>query len=298
MSSMLHGMTSAIVAGTFALGIALPQTVAAAVSLSCSAAGDNCMPLQNKLFADGSDSIDQGTRLASYAASANAASGSLAAYSSLSDVADQSSPGAFNLHTGANLFAQFTLLGPASPDPVPLLGLFSFHGTIGTIGCASFLQCEASVSYTAQFSGSDGNTGFQATFGAGRSTGSPDLNANFLVVSTTASGVMQTDASGNSALATLTAAVRPGYQFTLDLSLSAIARFNPSAPQGALAFADAGNTAMFNFILPEGYSLQATPGFLSTPLLFPEPVPVPAPLVLLASGMAVLGGITRRRRAA
>jgi len=299
MNIIQHRLVVGIATGML-VGAALCSTAEAAVSLSCSAAGDNCLPLQGKISAADEGTIEQGPRVVYFAAAADAASGRLAASSSLADVDDGSPPGAFIQQTGANLFAQFTLFGPPGTlDPVPLTGLFSFHGTISTSVCTSFLQCEAQIAYTAQLSGFDVNNhsdSFKATFGAGRTTGQPILTSNFNVTGANASGALQFDPSGDGASAMLSAMVRPGYQFTLDLSLSAIAAFGNTAPQGATAVAEAGNTALFNFILPEGYSLQATPGFLSTPLLFPEPVPLPAGIVLLASGLPVLGACLRRRR--
>jgi hypothetical protein len=83
----------------------------------------------------------------------------------------------------------------------------------------------------------------------------------------------------------------PGDEFEIDVFLRAQA----SGAPGHYAFADMGNTARLGLILPEGASFTSESGlFLATadPLAV---VPLPAPAVLLASGIAALGAIRHRQ---
>jgi len=76
-----------------------------------------------------------------------------------------------------------------------------------------------------------------------------------------------------------------------------------STPTGASSKADFGNTAFFNFILPEGVSFVSSSGtLLSNPYGAGDPttpaVPEPASWAMMMLGFAALGGMLRHRRSA
>lgn len=293
MSARLHRWYLAFLA----LSAVLPAASVQAASLSCSASfAGSCEPLNGKLSVVGEFTSAGSASTLSVTTAANAETGSLSAYVALGDGIDPGGPPPRIEQAGANMFAEFDIQGPAGGAAVALQGMFNVSGTI-TTNCGSFLACNAAFSFSANVQGADLAVGtklpgFNATFGASRSTGSPALFTQW-------SGQLPDDTfidtgTPDAALAAFTAMVRPGYRIKVDLSLSATAQFGNNAPVNAVAIADAGQTALFNFLLPEGYSLAAVPGFLSDPIL--QPVPIPGVAWLMA-GVLVVGGRALRRQA-
>jgi hypothetical protein len=242
-------------------------------------AGDNCNPLTDKLEAL---ALDPGRGFASVSAINGSMSGEIAV--STSTISD----GTF----GGNLTADFRILGPAGGASAPARILFSVGGSIA----ADCTSCEANIGYSQQID-SVSFAGFRMRISAGRTIGS-DWAVTSSQFNTSGFDLAPTVVTSSPTAGSLTfdAASVVGHTFRLTASFSGNAHLTgPNAP-GSSLIVDAGDTALFNVLLPAGYSFAAVPfnpEFLSAPSLVPEPSVVAlfalsVPLVLVAAA--------RRRR--
>jgi hypothetical protein len=186
----------------------------------------------------------------------------------------------------SNLLVDFRISGPASGGSIPVTVLSGGSGSIA----ADCVNCEASISYLLRLE----RTGLLIELTAGRTRSSAwATNTTFIGAAGTAAAVPQ----GFGGTFTFDAAGLLNQTIRLTSNLSGTVALTGANPEGAAVSADASNTALFNVILPAGYSIVAEPSavpLLTNPVL---QVPEPESFVLLSVGLLALGGVVRRSRA-
>lgn len=218
---------------------------------------------------------------ASVSPSGGAQGGSISIFDNVPE--DGAGPPVANGSFYANLLVDFRITGPASGTAVPVTVLSGVDGGFAR-DCTN---CEASLSYLLRLQ----RTGFLLEVTGGRT-----LNSNWVTNKNLVGPIGDLTAAqdGFGGAFTFDAAGFLGQNIRLTSNLSgAVAFTGPNAPGAALS-ANASQTALFNLILPAGYSIVADP--VAVPLLTnPVLVPEPGSVVLLSAGLVTLAGIARRR---
>lgn len=203
---------------------------------------------------------------------------------SLSDnLQDGLGPPLANGNFYSNLLVDFRITGPASAVAVPVTVLSSVTGGIAD----NCVNCDASISYLFRLD----HPALQVQLTAGRTRGS-DWVTNKTTVG--ADGDVSSTAQGFGGAFTFNAASLLFQPIRLTSNLSGTVALTNANPEGAAISADASNTALFNVIVPAGYSVVAEPSFvplLTNPVLL---VPEPEPVALLTVGLiALVAGVRR-----
>ena len=275
-----------------AAGMSLLSTQSFA--LSCSAGADGGAGGGVGYICSGSDyiaSVELNQSAATYdrfgSAYVNASTGSMGGHITIADNALPGGPGLGSGRFFSNFAETVRINGPASSTPVIAAFMFGTEGTIAGIGTGE-------ITYSFALDGID-FSGFQVRVGGARS------HVQDWTVNSTAFGL---GSSINWAPATpdVTAGmvyfdVRSvlGFRFAVKGSLGGSVSFGGvGGIEGAAITADASHTSLFNFVLPDGYSLSAlNTNFLSNPQL--QTVPVPAAVWLFVSGLLGLISMARRK---
>jgi hypothetical protein len=206
--------------------------------------------------------------------------GRISIFDNLSD--DGTGPPVANGRFYANLLVDFKITGPASGNAVPVTVLSGVDGGFAR----DCVNCEASISYLLQLE----RPGFKLEVTGGRT-----LNSNWVTNTSLigATGALTAAQDGFGGAFAFDAAGFLGQNIRLTSNLSGTVAFTgPNAPGAALA-ANASQTALFNVILPAGYSIVAEPAvvpLLTNPVLVPEP----GSIVLLSGGLVTLLCVARR----
>lgn len=263
---------------------------------SCSAQavgpGDNCG--LNKPNAVSPEAQIVGTHvITTGSASVDLPSGALRGAVRISDGPAPGGTGAANASFASSLLVDFRIVGPAGAPSVPVRLLSSLGGTLSA-SCA-WPACEASLGYRIELD-SVSFGGFHA-----EATGLTKLNQSGWLYSSSSydnSGrnlapVASHTPAGDGGLFMFDFNGAQAIDHTLRARIDLSAQlYLHGAPDGTVMAADAGHTALFNVLVPSGYSVD-TFGvqLLTNPLLVPEP---PSALLALA-GVAIIG-LGRRAR--
>jgi hypothetical protein len=292
-------MQAAVLSSLMRCGVALALLVgahAAHAIASCSAQavgpGDNCG--LGKPNAVSPETQTVGTHvITTGSASVDLPTGALRGAIRISDGPALGGTGAANASFAASLLVDFRILGPAGAPSVPAQLISTLGGSLSAT--CTWPACEASLGYRVELD-SVSFSGFHA-----QATGLTTLVQPWMYSSSAydnsgrnlapvASYAPASD--GGSFMFAFDAAQAVGHTLRATIDLSANLYLH-GAPDGTVMAADASHTALFNVLLPAGYSVDAFGvSVLTQPLLVPEP---PAALLALA-GIGVLG--LRRRAAA
>ena len=271
--------------------IICPQAALAIASCSAQAVGpgDNCG--LGKHFASSPEATIIGTQvLTTGSAGVDLPSGALHGAIRISDGPAFGGTGAASASFGSSLLVDFRILGPTGAPSVPTQLLSTLSGSLGA-SCV-WPACEGNLGYRVRLD-SVSFGGFMA-----QSTAVTSLTQPWMYSSAAQDGsgrslepvAGHTEApDGGSFVFAFNAAQVLGHTLRATIELSANLHLF-GAPDNTLIFADAGHTALFNVLVPTGYSIDAFGvALLTAPLLVPEP---PAALLALA-GVAVF--VLRRR---
>jgi hypothetical protein len=266
--------------------VALGGSAPAHAILSCQAgagptlggAFDECAPLASKFEANAESTHGN--------ASVSALTGSMAGMVTVA-------PSTFgDGRFYGELIVDFRINGPAPSGSVPVDFIFSTEGSIA----GDCTNCEANIGASHRID-SVSFSGFQMRTSAARTRTSDwisshsefDTSGLGLDPSYTADGI-------TSGRLSFDAAMVLGHTFRLTANLSGNAHLTgPNAPEAFLT-ADASHTALFNILVPAGYSVSANPAhypFLTAPIL--QPVPEPSTYILMAVGLGLVGVAARHR---
>jgi hypothetical protein len=191
------------------------------------------------------------------------------------------------------LIVDFRISGAPSGGSVPVGFIFSTSGTIA----GDCTNCEANVGNSYQID-SVSFSGFQMRASAARtrSTGWLVTTSQFDTSGFDLNPSASDSESGDtvSGLLSFDAALALGHTFRLTANLSGNAHLTGVNDPSAFLTVDSGDTALFNILLPAGYTLTAEPShypFLTTAILVPEP----SAYALMAVGLGLVGLAARRR---
>ncbi|MBX9964650.1 MAG: hypothetical protein K2Y35_16440 [Burkholderiales bacterium] len=212
-------------------------------------------------------------------------SGSISIFDNLND---GQGPPVANGNFYSNLLVDFTISGPASAAPLPTTLLIGVAGSVA----GTCTNCEGQISYSLSL---QRGSLLNISVSGGQGPGSDWAASIGSSVGATGSLSNIDDKGFNGAL-TFDAASLLNQSFRLTASVSGTVNFTGPNPSGASLTADASHTALFNLILPAGYSIVASPNavpFLTAPVLL---VPEPAAASLVSIGLAALSVVAARRR--
>lgn len=257
--------------------------------LSCSAGAgpifggsfDECTPLSNKFHAAAES--DYGN------ASVSATNGSMSGKVTISPATIND--GRFY----SELIADFRINGPAPSGSLLVDFIFLTQGSIS----GNCTNCEADLGFSYRID-SVSFSGFQMQAAAARTrtsdwvvSSSGSDNSGFNLIPTDSISFLGDTASGG---LSFNAASVVGHTFRLTSTLSGNAHLTGPNASDAVLTIDSGNTALFNILLPSGYTLSAVPSnysFLTTPIL--QPIPEPALVVQLLVGLGSIALIFMRK---
>jgi hypothetical protein len=291
-------MQSAVLSSLMRFGVAAALLVSAHAAhaiASCSAQavgpGDNCG--LGKPYAVSPETQTVGTHvITTGSASVDLPTGALRGAIRMTDGPAPGGTGAANASFAASLVVDFRILGPAGAPSVPVQMISALGGNLSAT--CTWPGCEGSLGYSVRLD-SVSFSGFEAK-ASGVTTlvqpwlysSSADDNSGRNLVPV-ASHTPASD--GGSFMFAFDAAQAVGHTLRATIDLSANLYLH-GAPDGTVMAADASHTALFNVLVPAGYSVDAFGvDLLTQPLLVPEP-----PSALLALAGAAIIGVRRRAR--
>ena len=218
----------------------------------------------------------------------DAKTGSMGGSITLADSASPGGPGFGDGYFGVSFDETFRITGPASAGPVLANMMFDVSGSIS--GNCTF--CAGQITFHYRLDGAN-FTGFQSSVSGSRSLAQPDWTINTNLNGLNSSASIDPDAPVGSLYFDVSSVL--GYEIRIRGDLGGSVTFYGGDTDGASISADASHTALFNILLPEGYTLtpKTNVNFLAAPVL--QPVPVPAAAWLFGSGLVGLIGLARRK---
>lgn len=166
--------------------------------------------------------------------------------------------------------------------------IFDVSGSIS----GNCTNCNGDISFLFRLDGAN-FTGFQSSVSGARSLAQPEWTINNQLSGLSSS----VSIDPNNPIGTLSFDVssKIGFEIRIRGDLGASVALT-AGPEGASITADASHTALFNIILPPGYTLtpKTNANFLAAPVL--QAVPVPTAVWLFASGLFGLISVSRRNR--
>lgn len=272
-------------------GVVLSLFSAQGYAMSCRAGTTDAQDLctGQDYSAEVATTQDRGAYIRYGSAYVDARTGSMGGRISLVDSALPGGPGLGNGQFGTSFDETFRITGPASSGPVIANMIFDVSGSIS----GNCVGCNGDITFLFRLDGAN-FTGFQSSVSGSRSLAQPQWTVNSSLFGLNSSAAIDP----NNPVGTLSFDVssRIGYEIRIRGDLGASVAFVAANPEGASITADASHTALFNIVLPAGYTLtpKTNANFLAAPVL--QAVPVPTSVWLFGSGLLGLIGLNKRRR--